>query len=125
MITNVQIVTVPVRDQQQALEFYTEKLGFEVLTDQQFGEGMRWLEVAPKGADTRFSLTTPPGFEERIGTFTGIVVTSDDVRKTAEEMKSRGVTFTQEPEDQPWGGTMGQFVDQDGNGFVLHSRENR
>ncbi len=119
MITKLQLTTVCVKDQQAALEFYTEKLGFEVRTDQPFGE-MRWIEVAPRGAETGLTLHTPPGMEDRIGSFTGHVFTSEDVEKTYRELVGRGVKFTEKPTKQPWGGLQAQFVDPDGNGFVLH-----
>lgn len=118
MIKNVKLVGICVKDQQKALDFYTEKLGFEVLDDQPYGPEMRWLELAPPGAQTRVSLFTPDGLEDRIGTFTGISFQCDDVRATAEELRKKGVQFTQEPTDGP-GGCMAIFVDQDGNSFVL------
>jgi uncharacterized glyoxalase superfamily protein PhnB len=121
MIKHAQFVTVPVKNQDEALDFYKNKLGFEVLTDVPFGNGMRWLEVAPPGAQTRFTLFTPPGFEDRVGTFTGISFATDDIHATFQQMRDRGVTFTEEPTEQPWGGIQAQFVDQDGNGYVLHS----
>lgn len=59
-----------------------------------------------------------PGLEERIGTFTGIVLKCQDIHKTYEQLRQQGVNFTQEPVEQP-GGVMATFVDQDGNTFVL------
>ena len=63
-------------------------------------------------------LWTPPGFEDRIGTFSHIVFKCADLQATYEELRARGVEFTQEPTDQP-GGAMAQFKDPDGNIFVL------
>ena len=120
MITKVKLMGICVKDQEKALDFYTNKLGFEVLSNEPMGEKMRWIEVAPPGAETRLSLFTPPGLEDRIGTFSQIVFHCDDIRKTYEELRARGVEFTQEPKEQP-GGVMAQFVDLDGNKFVLSS----
>lgn len=120
MITRVKLMGVCVRDQEKALDFYTNKLGFEVRADEPMGPGARWLEVAPPGAETGLALWTPPGLEDRVGTFSQIVFKCDDVRATYEELRSRGVKFTQEPTDQP-GGVMAQFVDPEGNSFVLAS----
>jgi lactoylglutathione lyase len=120
MISHVQTVGIFVRDQQKAKEFYTQKLGFEVIRDDPMGEKARWIEVAPKGAKTHLVLFTPPGMEDRIGTFSNLVFGCEDIQKTYEELKSRGVTFTDPPAKQYWGGTMAQFVDLDGNKFVLH-----
>src|SRR3954469_15067909 len=66
MIKAVKFVSVPVRDQDQSLAFYTETLGFRVVTDQPMGE-QRWIELRVPGAETGFVLFTPPGHEDRIG----------------------------------------------------------
>jgi len=121
MITHLKLVGIYVHDQEKALDFYANKLGFEVLANEPYGDGARWIEVAPRGAQTRLALSRPPaGMEGRIGTFSQIIFTCENVRATYEEMRSRGVTFTQEPDEQPWG-THAQFVDPDGNSFVLAS----
>jgi predicted enzyme related to lactoylglutathione lyase len=119
MITQVSFVSIPVADQQRALAFYTEKLGFEVTTNEPMGEGARWIELKPKGgAQTGVVLFTPPGQEDRIGTFATAAFACDDVRKTYEELHARGVEFTMPPTDQPWG-VMAQFKDSEGNTFVV------
>jgi len=118
MITNVKLVNICVKDQTKALDFYTKTLGFEVLDDQPFGPDMRWLELAPKGGQTRVTLFTAPGQEDRIGSFTGISFQCDDVRATYNDLSKKGVEFTQEPTEQP-GGLMAVFKDLDGNEFVL------
>lgn len=121
MIKTMKFASVPVRDQQRALEFYTRKLGFSILTDQHFGEGMRWIELGIAGAQTRLVLFTPHGHEDRIGTFTGISFEADSVEKTHEELVGRGVEFIQPPKKEEWG-TSAIFKDVDGNQFVLSSR---
>ena len=82
------------------------------------GADARSIEVAPPGSETALALWTPPGLENRIGTFSGIVFKCTDVHATYEQLRAKGVTFTQEPTEQP-GGLMGTFVDPDGNTFVL------
>jgi predicted enzyme related to lactoylglutathione lyase len=121
MITQVKFVSIPVRDQGAALEFYRDKLGFRVLTDQQFGPGMRWIEMRPGKGDTGVVLFTPPGHESRIGTFAGISFQTDDVQKTYEELSARGVEFVQPPKSESWG-TSAIFKDIDGNQFVLGTK---
>ena len=59
MIRGVKIVSIPVRNQDVALKFYTEKVGFKVATDQPFGPGQRWIELLIPGADTTLALFTP------------------------------------------------------------------
>jgi lactoylglutathione lyase len=118
MITNVKAVGVCVSDQSRAVEFYTKVLGFDLVEDEPMGPTVRWIEVAPPGAQTHIALFTPPGHEDRIGTFAQVIFKCDDIHRTFEELKNRGVVFTAEPTDQP-GGVMAQFTDQDGNKFVL------
>ncbi len=70
MIRGVKIVSIPVGNQDVALKFYTEKLGFKVATDQEMAPGgQRWIELKIPGADTNLALFTPPGHENRIGGF--------------------------------------------------------
>ena len=69
MIRGIDLVSIPVGNQQAALEFYTEKMGFKVVTNQDFGNGQRWIELLIPGAETRLALFTPPGQESRIGGF--------------------------------------------------------
>jgi predicted enzyme related to lactoylglutathione lyase len=121
MITKAGTVSVYVSDQQRALEFYTEKLGFEKRADEPMGPDSRWIEVAPPGAETSLVLFTPEGMESRIGSFAGVVLACDDVRRTFEELRGRGVEFTEEPREQPWG-MWASFKDQDGNVFGLTAR---
>jgi len=118
MITKVKLVGICVSDQQRALDFYTNTLGFQLLADEPMGPGARWIEVAPPGAETHLALGTPPGLEDRIGTFSSVVFSCDDIEATYKELRERGVEFKDAPRDQP-GGVMAIFVDPDGNAFVL------
>ena len=122
MISHVAKVGVCVRDQQKALEFFTKQLGFELTNDVPMGKNARWIEVRPKGAETGLALWTPPGLENRIGTFSCIVFQSKDVQGTYEQMVAKGIKFTQPPTAQA-GGLMGIFVDDDGNSFVLRGMD--
>jgi catechol 2,3-dioxygenase-like lactoylglutathione lyase family enzyme len=121
MITHLKFVGIPVRDQQRALEFYTDKLGLEILTDQPFDERQRWIELKIPRAETRVVLFTPEGHEDRIGTFFNGSLACDDVPATYQTLRERGVEFVSPPQQQPWG-TFAIFKDIDGNQFVLSSR---
>jgi len=121
MITHLKFVGVPTRDQARALEFWTEKLGFRVVTDQPMGEAQRWIELLIANAETRLVLFTPEGHEDRVGTFFNGSFACDDVEATYRQLRARGVAFTAEPTQQPWG-TYATFKDPDGNQFVLSSR---
>jgi len=119
MITRARAVNVYVSDQQRALDFYVEKLGFELRADQPNGPDARWIEVAPAGAETVLILYTPPGLNERIGTWSPIVFDCDDMDATYAQLRDNGVEFSQPPAVQPWGMKMALFKDIDGNEFVL------
>jgi catechol 2,3-dioxygenase-like lactoylglutathione lyase family enzyme len=121
MIKGIKFVGVPVRDQDRALEFYTKKLGFSVLTDQPFNDKQRWIELKIPGADTGLVLFTPEGQEDRIGTFQSISFFTRNVQHTYDELLSRGVKFDAPPVVADWG-TSAIFKDPDGNSFVLGTK---
>lgn len=121
IIRGVKIVSIPVRDQDESLKFYTGKLGFKVATDQPFGNGQRWIELRISGSETALALFTPPGLEDRIGGFQPMTFWCDDVFATAALLKSKGVELAAEPKKEAWG-TMAIFKDPDGNEFVFSSR---
>ena len=79
VITHVKFVGIPTRDQARALKFYTEKLGFEVSTDQPFNDQQRWIELRIAHSQTRVVLFTPPGHEDRIGSLFNGSIACDDV----------------------------------------------
>lgn len=121
MIRGIKFLGVHVSDQDRALRFYTEKLGFTIRTDQPFSEKQRWIELGIPGAETGIVLFTPEGHEDRIGSFINTSLWTDDVQKTYEELVAKGVEFNGPPQKQPWG-TFAIFKDPDGNSFVLSSR---
>jgi lactoylglutathione lyase len=135
MIDSIGGAVVIVSDQQKAIEFYTQKLGFELKSDIPFGgsstEGLRWVEVAPKASQSTISLMVPnpmmmsdgveiEAIKKSIGAETGIWFYSKDMQSTYEELKGKGVDITA-PEKQEWGGTMSKVKDQDGNSFSIIS----
>ncbi len=118
MIKGIKFASVPVRDQDRALAFYTGKLGFAVATDQRFDDTQRWIELGIPRADTKIVLFTASAHEHLIGRPMNITFVADDVVATAAELKARGVEFVQEPQKADWG-TAAVFRDQDGNVFAL------
>jgi len=122
MIRGIKIVSIPVRNQDVSLKFYTEKMGFKVATDQPMGNGQRWIELLIPGSDSSLALFTPPGHEDRIGGFQPMTFWCDDVFATAAALKARGVELAAEPKREVWG-TMAKFKDPDGNKFVFSSRK--
>ena len=94
-ITQIGTVIVPVSDQDEAIAFYTEKLGFEKRSDTPFGNGDRWVEVAPAGVETTIAIVKPrPG--EPTGVDTRIALSSSDIDADHAELKVRGVDVDEE-----------------------------
>lgn len=121
MITHLKFASIPTRDQDAAVAFWVDKVGFRVLTDQPMGPGKRWIELGVGTAETRIVLFTPEGQDDRIGTFFNGSFSCDNVEQTWRRMSERGVSFEGPPETQPWG-TFARFGDPDGNTFILSSR---
>ena len=121
MIRGIKFVAIPVSDQDVALKFYTESLGFKVTTDQPMTPTQRWIELMIPGADTGLALFTPEGHEDRIGKFQSISFWCDDVFATAAALGKKGVVFAKEPKEESWG-TAAILKDTDGNQLVLSSR---
>ena len=97
MIKQIKFVSVPVADQDRALDFYTEKLGFTIITDQPFDDKQRWIELRVPKAETRVVLFTTDDDKDRIGTFMNMSYTCDDLQKTYEELKGKGINFVMPP----------------------------
>ena len=120
MIRGIKVASIPVTNQDRALAFYTEKLGFRLLTDQPFSKEQRWIELGIPGSDTRVVLFRF-GEDLKPGAKMNVTFWADDVEATARELKSKGVEFVMEPKREDWG-TAAAFKDLDGNTFVLSSK---
>ncbi|MEW6232790.1 MAG: VOC family protein [Chloroflexota bacterium] len=124
MITQIVYLTILVRDQDEALRFYTEKLGMEKREEDTSIPGSRWLTVAPKGLKgMEFALQKADEVElERVGNQTGqhflCVLRTDNCREEHETLQSRGVRFLRPPEERPYG-VVATFEDLYGNLFDL------
>jgi predicted enzyme related to lactoylglutathione lyase len=90
-VTKLANVIVPVADQDRALEFYTDALGLEKRVDAPFGDGNRWIEVAPAGADTPIAICPPGPNTTAGGRDTGITLQTDDIDAYHAQLKDRGV----------------------------------
>ena len=121
MIKGIKFVSIPVRDQDAALAFWTGKLGLAVATDQPFNDKQRWIELRIPGADTRLVLFTPDGHETRIGEFTNLSFWSDDIDATYAELVAKGVETLGPPKKADWGSSL-MFKDPDGSTFHIGSR---
>jgi len=137
MISKMSHAAIFVLDQQAALEFYRDKLGFEVRTDATMDGGFRWLTVGPK-EQPEFEIILmriAPGFmydevtanqiKELVqgGKLGAGVFDTPDCQAAYEELKAKGVEFISPPEEQPWGiGAV--FKDNSGNWFSLSQHPN-
>ncbi len=116
-IQSVAVVSVPVSDQERAKAFYVDKLGMELVREDDSVLGIRWVMVAPKGGGTALTLVTwfesmPPG------SLQGLVLRSDDLQADYQALVADGVEFDGPPKQQPWA-TETVFSDPDGNNIVL------
>lgn len=129
MISHLQMITIYVSDVDRSLAFYTEKLGFVKTAEFDDGEQrLAWVVPSPAAEvamATEIALYAPAEGDPRIGAASGIVFTAADVEVAYQEMKNRGVEFTQELIRHPYGQGEGdqeaRFVDPDGNEYLLHT----
>ena len=122
-ITHVSLV---VKNKDEAVEFYTKKVGFEKKADYNPPGGERWVTVGPKGQELELTLwqagsPDPDGLGSnwRPGSIPPIVMQVDDCRKISSELKSQGVQFKREPTENPYA-ISAVFVDPDGNSFQIN-----
>jgi catechol 2,3-dioxygenase-like lactoylglutathione lyase family enzyme len=121
-VSQVGTIIIPVSDQDRAISFYTEKLGFEKRSDVPLGQEMRWVEVAPAGADTTIAVV-PPREGEPTGIQTRIALASDDVDADHASLKAQGVDV--DDSVQRMGDPvppMFFFRDPDGNALLIVQR---
>jgi catechol 2,3-dioxygenase-like lactoylglutathione lyase family enzyme len=121
-ISHIHAATIYVNDQDRAVDFYKNKLGFDVRTDMPFGPDYRWIEVAPPGAQTGIILAYKFGeWPERVGKSAGMVLDIPNMKETYKELSDRGVKFIEPPVEQAWG-IQAIVEDPDGNSLVLVGR---
>jgi predicted enzyme related to lactoylglutathione lyase len=120
-------VALVVRDYDEAIAYYTQKIGFELTEDSDQGNGKRWVTVrAGTGAELLLAKAVTPEQESRIGNQTGgrvfLFLETDDFARDYKLFTSRGVKFLEEPRHEPYG-TVAVFVDLYGNKFDLIESE--
>jgi lactoylglutathione lyase len=102
MITHVTLASLPVRDQDKALDFFVNKLGMTVRTDQPYGPGARWLEVAPDGGETGLVLFKVEDDATYTQPLANVLLGCDDAAATAARLREAGVEVT-DPQTEHWG----------------------
>lgn len=122
-IRHVTFAELPVTDQDRALAFYVQQLGFEVATDSGYQQGARWIELRIPGGQTNILLSLVDEIVQRKEP--RLALTVDDVRESHRLLADKGITFTQEPTQAPWqpGQVFALFLDSEGNVVMLGERE--
>jgi catechol 2,3-dioxygenase-like lactoylglutathione lyase family enzyme len=117
-LQSLEVMSVPVSDQDRAKQFYADVLGFSIVMDNEFGPGMRWVMLRPPGGGTAVTLVT--WFDSMpAGSLSGSVLGCDDLEPTLAELEGRGLAFAEDKiQEAPWG-RWKTFTDPDGNGWVL------
>jgi predicted enzyme related to lactoylglutathione lyase len=100
MLRHVKFANLPVADQDRALAFWRDKLGFAVAADEAYGEDFRWIELELPGAQTRIVFVRRR--DETPSEQPDLILICDDVDQSFAELKGRSVTFTQAPTAAPW-----------------------
>ncbi len=129
MIDSIGGIVVFVSNQARAIDFYTQKLGFDIKGEYPY-KNTKWVEVAPKNSTTTISLMEPHSdmmtneeieqAKKEIGTMTSLWFYTKNINDTYKELQEKGVNIT-EPKKQDWGGIMSQIKDQDNNILTLIS----
>ncbi|MGD1920617.1 MAG: VOC family protein [Pleurocapsa sp.] len=116
-LKQIEIISIPVNNQQIAKEFYQNILGFELLADASFSENMQWIQLAPSTTSS-VSIALVTWFEEMPpGSVQGLVIGTNKIEKDYQELIDKGITLSP-IQDDPWGKST-TFKDPDGNGWVL------
>ena len=122
-LTHVQLLSVPVSDQDRARDFYVDVLGFDLVRDAEMQPGLRWVQVAPPGGQTSLTLVT--WFDSMpAGALRGLVLETDDLDGDLAALTARGAVIAGGIEDQPWGRYF-TVTDPDGNGMVVQETRAR
>jgi catechol 2,3-dioxygenase-like lactoylglutathione lyase family enzyme len=116
-IQHLDVVSVPVGDQDRATAFYVDTLGFRLMRDNPMGPGQRWVQVVPPGGGTSLTLVT--WFPTMApGSLKGLVLNTDDIQTDYAALAARGLAFHGAIQEEAWG-IFATFDDPDGNGWVL------
>ena len=121
MFSRINFQSLPVDDQQRALEFYRDIMGMEVQTDAPYGDGYRWIFMAMPGAQTLIHFARRA--EVTVSDIPALALICDDVDQVAETLKTRGVTFRDGPADAPWlpGVRYALILDSEDNLILIQS----
>ncbi len=114
--------TILVSNQDKAIDFYVNRLGFEKRDDSPYGDGGRWVVVAPIGAESGFALLRPEDADRpdtAVGGFTGISLVTPNLQAAYVELSGQGVRFDGPPQESSSGVLAATLYDLDGKSFFL------
>ena len=119
MLRHVKFANLPVTDQDRAVAFWRDRLGLAIVTDEAYGEGFRWIELALPQAETRIVFVRRAG--EAVSEQPDMILICDDVDESFRELSAKGVAFTEAPTTAPWapGERYALFRDSEGNLIML------
>lgn len=119
MITGIASTSIFVKDQQESLNFWVDKIGFEVICDLQLESNFRWIEIAPRSSNSSINLYPKSLISKKdLKPMPVIVFSTNDIQSTFDNLRARGVTFSRNPLKSILG-IHAMFKDVDGNEFLI------
>lgn len=119
VITGIASTSIFVKDQQESLNFWVDKVGFEVICDLQLESNFRWVEIAPRSSDSSINLYPKSLISKKdLLPMPVLVFRTNDIQSTFKDLKARGVTFSRNPLKSILG-IHAMFKDVDGNEFLI------
>jgi catechol 2,3-dioxygenase-like lactoylglutathione lyase family enzyme len=119
VITGIASTSVFVKDQQESLTFWVEKVGFEVICDLELESNFRWVEIAPRTSNSSINLYPKLLISSKdLKPMPVIVFSTNDIDSTFNNLKANGVTFSRKPLKSILG-IHAMFKDIDGNEFLI------
>ncbi len=119
VITGITSTSIFVKDQQESLNFWVDKIGFEVICDLQLESNLRWIEIAPKSSNSSINLYPKSLISKKdLKPMPVIVFSTNDIQSAVDNLRARGVTFSRNPLKSILG-IHAMFKDVDGNEFLI------
>ena len=119
VITGIASTSIFVKDQQESLNFWVDKIGFEVICDLQLESNFRWIEIAPRSSNSSINLYPKSLISKKdLKPMPVIVFSTNDIQSTFDNLRARGVTFSRNPLTSILG-IHAMFKDVDGNEFLI------
>ena len=117
MLKKIEVISIPVKDQDKAIEFYVNKIGFKLLVDVPFDEDKRWVQLGISEKNETTIALVDDSEKMSPGHLQGLVLYAEDIEETTKELKDRGVDISP-VEKTPWGKFV-YFNDVDGNAWAI------